>query len=91
LLTDKDTFTATRLSLLIHADAAPALRLGSRAGTTSLEISQDGGVNWTSIYSAADATAFGTAGAGTHAGVGGYTENATASVESYLPYALVEA
>jgi hypothetical protein len=91
LFTSKDTYSILRFSSFGVPGVEPAMRLGSRAGTTTLEVSGDGGVNWETLYSASDATAFGSAGAGTHVGIGAYTESATAVVNAYAPYALVEA
>jgi hypothetical protein len=91
LYTDKDTYSAARLTQNIDYATGIAMRLGSRAGTTTAEVSVDGGANWESIYSAADATAFGSAGAGTHVGVGLYSASTGSTINVYAPYALVEA
>ena len=90
MLTDKDTYSATRYSTTIHG-TPPAMRIESRAGTVTAYLSSDGGLTWESVYSAIDATAFGTAGAGTHVGIGAYTGESGTIVNTYAPYALVEA
>ena len=90
LYTDKDTYSALRASANITGNI-DAIRLESRAGTVTFSASCDGGANYETLYTATDAAAFGTAGAGTHVGIGSYTESASAVVNNYAPYALVEA
>jgi hypothetical protein len=92
MYTDKDTFGATRLDLVVGEISLPLCgRLASRSGNVTAEISYDGGANWLVIYTASDATAFGTAGAGTHVGHAGYTGENAVVVLAYSPYLLVEA
>lgn len=89
--TDKDTFGVTLLDATINHINPVNLWLESRDGNTTAAWSMDGGQNWETVYTATDATAFGTAGAGTHVGICAYNGANNSIVNAYAPYLLVEA